>query len=92
MTKVQKKEYHRVGHITFRTSCGPTHGITFALLAGDPKTAKFEKALFSGHVERGMATELRRLAGHFDKLEAKLPRSDPAEKAPVSDDKGALAV
>lgn len=88
MTKAQILEYHTVGHITFRTRRCTRNGITFALLAGDPESPKFEKALFTGFVERGMGSQLRRLAHHFDELEASLPQTEPAQNAPVSAGKG----
>ncbi|MBL4767877.1 MAG: hypothetical protein JKY94_09205 [Rhodobacteraceae bacterium] len=78
MTKPQTLEYHSVGHITFRTRRCPKVGITFALLAGDPQSPSFEKALFTGFVEKGMGTQLRRLAHHLDELEAKLDEVEPA--------------
>lgn len=68
-TVVQKR--YRVGHVLFRTTEHPRHGVTFALFP-DVEGAEKKASLFSGHVQRGMGDELRRLAYHFDDLEAQL--------------------
>lgn len=61
-----------VGHVTFEVIDHPQNGVTFALIAGGALNAKDRRPMFSGHVSRGMATQLRRLAHHLDDLEGKL--------------------
>ncbi|GAA6190876.1 hypothetical protein [Phaeobacter sp. NW0010-22] len=63
----------RVGHVLFEVCDHPQNGATFALIAGEATEAKFKRPLFTGFVQRGMGTQLRRLAHHFDDLEARLP-------------------
>lgn len=70
MTKSQSRQQMKVAHMTFETVVDPRGGPTFALFAGDMLNKP--KPLFTGCVEKGMGTELRRLAGLFDKLEEKL--------------------
>ena len=55
-----------VGHITFELCDHPENGATFALIAGEAMHAKDKRPLFSGHVEKGMGSALRRLAHKFD--------------------------
>lgn len=62
------RERLRVGHLTFEIS--ETNG-TFALIAGDALTANDRKPLFTGFIEPGMATQLRKVAHRFDDLEDK---------------------
>jgi hypothetical protein len=61
-----------VAHVRFEVADHPENGSTFALLIGDPITAQDRRPLFSGHIEPGMGTQLRRLAQHIDRLEAKM--------------------
>ncbi len=61
-----------VGHVTFEVADHPDNGVTFALIAGEGVDAKARRPMFTGHVTRGMATQLRRLAHHIDDLEEKL--------------------
>jgi hypothetical protein len=63
----------RVGNILIEVCDDPQNGVTFALIAGEATEAKHMRPLFTGFVQCGMATQLRRLAHHFDDLEAKLP-------------------
>ena len=66
------REQHAVGHITFEVADNPKTGCaTFALIAGEAPDGK-RKPMFTGIVQRGMGTQLRRLAHRFDELEAKL--------------------
>lgn len=65
------RERYEVGHITIEVS--HQEG-TFALIAGQAVHAKDRRALFSGNVERGMGTALRRVAHVFDDIEASLAR------------------
>jgi len=71
MTAPADKQQFKVGHITFETSVSPRHGTTFALIAGEAEH-KPTKPMFTGCVEKGMGTQLRRLAHHFDELEREL--------------------
>jgi len=68
-----KREAFRVGHILFEVCDHPENGKTFALIAGEATEAKFLRPMFTGFVQRGMGTQLRRLAHRFDELEADLP-------------------
>lgn len=72
------REQFWVAHVMFELIDHPENGITFALIAGLATEAKYRRPLFSGHIERGMGTQLRRLAHRLDELEARLPR-DPQE-------------
>lgn len=63
------RERFQVGHLTFEISV--SNG-TFALIAGDALTANDRKPLFSGFIEPGMATQLRKVAHRFDDVEAAL--------------------
>jgi len=65
-----EREAFKVGHITFEISDNPKIGsATYALIAGQAPEAKARRPLFTGHVETGMATQLRRLAHRFDEIE-----------------------
>jgi len=68
MTKVIVRDTYQVGHITVATAIDPSGCATFALIAGEA-VHKTPKPLFTGIVEKGMGTQLRRLAHHFDDLE-----------------------
>ena len=65
------RERFQVGHVTFELVDHPKDGVMFALIAGEAFHADDRRPLFTGHVKRGMATELRKLAHRFDELEAK---------------------
>ena len=69
-----KREQFRVGHVLFEVCDHPEYGKTFALIAGEATEAKMLRPLFTGFVQRGMGTQLRRLAHRFDELEAGLPK------------------
>lgn len=67
------RECWPVGHVHFEVIDHPKDGVTFALRAGDPLPGGTRApALYSAHVEPGMATQLRRLAHRLDELEGKL--------------------
>lgn len=70
--KILDKQYFHIGHVVCRTTEHREYGITFALYPDVEAGEK--KPLFTGHIEKGMGTELRRLAHHFDDLEARLGR------------------
>ncbi|ABF64367.1 hypothetical protein TM1040_1634 [Ruegeria sp. TM1040] len=70
--KTFDREKFRVGHILFELCDHPENGKTFALIAGEATEAKFMRPMFTGFVQRGMGTQLRRLAHRFDELEADL--------------------
>lgn len=63
------RDHHQVGHITFEIM--PADG-TFALIAGEAVLQKDRRPLFTGFVEKGMATQLRKLAHAIDEIEAVL--------------------
>lgn len=69
--KILNQEYFRLGHVIVRTTEHRENGKTFALYPDIEGGEK--KPLFTGHIEKGMGTQLRRLAHHFDDLEAGLP-------------------
>ncbi|MFV1591277.1 hypothetical protein VWZ88_01755 [Phaeobacter sp. JH20_36] len=70
--RILDQSYFRIGHVVVRTTVHRENGQTFSLF---PDVEGGEaKPLFTGHIEKGMGTELRRLAHHFDDLEAKLPK------------------
>jgi hypothetical protein len=58
-----------VANVTFEVDDHPKNGRTFGLFVG---LAEKRKRLFSGHIEKGMAAQLRRLAHH---IEAVFPAS-----------------
>lgn len=60
------REHFEVGHITFEVSA---ENKTFALIAGQAANVKDRRPLFSGTIEKGMGTALRRLAHRFDDFE-----------------------
>lgn len=60
-----------VAHFWVEVCDHPENGVTFALKVGDQRRDK-SPSLFSAHVEKGMAAELRALADHIEPLEAKL--------------------
>jgi hypothetical protein len=67
-----KRERYQVSHITFELSTTAKNGTTFALIAGEAAQAKDQRPLFSGHINKGMATQLRQLAHRVEELEEKL--------------------
>lgn len=69
--KTLEREQFEVAHITFEVIEHPTNGNTFALIPGQAMHAKDRKPLFSGHIEKGMGTALRKLAHRIDELEQK---------------------
>ena len=63
----------RRGHIEVVVIDHPENGVTYGLRAAVPLVnGQRPPLLFSGHLEKGMGTQARRLGHHFDKLEAKL--------------------
>lgn len=68
---IQAQQRFRVAHMVVRTTIDRETGITFGLYP-DRDGAETRAALFSGHIEPGMANQLRALADHFDDLEARL--------------------
>lgn len=65
-----KREVFHVAHVTFEVCDHPKNGATFALIAGnDPEATR--RKMFSGYIESGMGTQLRRLAHRIDELEPK---------------------
>jgi hypothetical protein len=70
------RERFEVGHVTFEICDHPEHGVTFALIAGQALFAKDRRPLFTGHVARGMATQMRRLAHRLDDLESKCAEAE----------------
>lgn len=66
-----EREQFKVDRITFEICDHPENGVTYALIAGEAVHKKDRRPLFSGHVARGMAKELRKLAHRLDELEGK---------------------
>ena len=62
-----KREQFKVNHLTFELT-----DTTYAVIAGEAVHEKDRKPLFTGVITKGTATELRRLAHHFDEREDKL--------------------
>ena len=62
------REHFEVSNVTFELC---SNAGTFALVAGQAMHAKDRRPMFSGIVEPGMGTQLRRLAHAIDKMEAK---------------------
>lgn len=87
--KTFKREHFKVAHVTFEVVAHPEDGSTFALIAGEAMHAKDRRPLFSGHIEPGMGTELRRLAHRCDELEAKILKNSEATKTPAECGQGA---
>lgn len=61
------RQHFKVAHLTFELT-----DTTFALIAGEAVLEKDRRPLFTGVITKGIATELRRLAHHFDEREDKL--------------------
>jgi len=61
------REHFEVAHVTFELS---RKAGTFALVAGQAVHANNRSPMFSGFVEQGMGTQLRRLAHAIDEMEA----------------------
>lgn len=67
------REHFDVGHVRFELSDNPENGVTFCLrVQVDAHAPRVPPPLFSGHVEAGMAGELRRLADRLDSLAGKI--------------------
>lgn len=67
-----RREYYPLAHVEIELIDHPENGITFGLRTKyGPEN---RPCLCSGHIERGMATSLRRLAHRLDELEAKMER------------------
>ena len=69
--KTYKREAFPVSHVIFEVCDHPVNGKTFALFAGD-FPVKDRRPMFSGHINKGMGTQLRKLAHRIDELEADL--------------------
>jgi hypothetical protein len=64
------RQTFEVGHVQFELCNHPENGVTFGLRpVYGPED---RRCLFSGHIERGMGTQLRRLAHAMDALEAQI--------------------
>lgn len=63
-----------VAHVQFELIDHPDNGVTFGLRAKYGPDNR--PCLFSGHIEAGMGTELRRLAHAVDVLEAQIKSGD----------------
>lgn len=72
MAKAQKVQEFQIAHVTFRVTECPRGGSTFCLIAGESDLPERRTKLFSGHIEKGMATALHRLAAHVSTLEERL--------------------
>lgn len=68
------RESYPLAHVLIELIDHPENGITFGLRTKYGPDNR--PCLCSGHIERGMATELRRLAHRLDELEAKLSPED----------------
>lgn len=67
------RERFVVGHIAIEVIDHPENGATYGLRAAvELVDGKTPPLLFSGHIECGMGTQLRRLAHRMDELEAAL--------------------
>jgi len=62
-----KRDQFTVDHMTFELT-----ETTYAVIAGEAVHAKDRRPLFTSTITKGIATELRRLAHHFDEREDKL--------------------
>ena len=71
-TTTYEREKFAVAHVTFELCDHPKHGVTFSLIAGNAIDAKDRRPMFSGHISKGMASQLRTLAERIDELEVKL--------------------
>lgn len=69
------REHFEVAHVTFELSDrGPES--TFSLVAGLAVHAKDRRPLFTGFIEPGMATQLRKLAHRIDEIEARASETE----------------
>lgn len=66
-TTFERKRF-LVAHITFEVCDHPKNGVTFALIAGEAARPD-PRPLFSGHIPKGMAAELRALADEIERIE-----------------------
>lgn len=71
-TKKNKRERYVVGHVVVEICDHSTNGVTFALRAERDELLPSPPALFSGHVPKTMAFDLRKLANRLDELADKL--------------------
>ena len=71
-TTTYKREQHKVAHVTFELCGHPKNGATFALIAGDAIDAKHRRPMFTGHISKGMGSQLRRLAARIDEIEGQI--------------------
>jgi len=65
------REQWAIGHVTFELADNAKTGATFAMIAGEAPDGK-RKPLFTGIIQAGMATQMRRLAHRLDEIEARL--------------------
>lgn len=72
MTRKRQVDVFPVAHVTFKIIDCPHNGKTFSLIAGYGELPERKNTLFSGHIHKGMSSELHRLAAHISTLEAKL--------------------
>lgn len=63
------RQHFEVAHVTFELIAKDG---TFGLFPGLAENAKERRPLFTGFVEKGMGTQLRKLAHAIDEIEAKL--------------------
>ena len=61
------RQQFKVDHLTFELT-----DTTYAVIAGEAVYAKDRKPIFTATINKGTATELRRLAHQFDEREDKL--------------------
>lgn len=61
------RQQFKVDHLTFELT-----DTTYAVIAGEAVHAKDRKPIFTATINKGTATELRRLAHQFDEREDKL--------------------
>jgi len=71
-TTTYKREKFIVSHVTFELCEHPKNGSTFALIAGDAIDAKHRRPMFTGHISKGMGSQLRRLAARIDEIEGQI--------------------
>ena len=71
MTKPQNRQELPLGHIIVATTDCPRGGKTFGFYATEAMKEK-KRSIFSGHIEKGMADQLRLIAAQFDFIEQDL--------------------
>lgn len=67
--RIEGKEKFQVSHITFVVGSERRYGNTFSLIAGEAVNNRDKRPLFSGHITKGMAAQLRQLADYIEELE-----------------------